>query len=265
MEKCRPERDGWLSLFCSVFVFSVYLGTYLARAASATCAGYKLQFSASLSLSPFSSGPINHTTNPFYLGPLIPTKGKKLITTHLTIPPKMNNPPPLVEIPESRFNTSASRSIDITLVNKTDKVLHWSDSGLDHGERKVTAPDTIWPERKGRWMLESNGFMTGAEGWMNWRIDENGSAVVKLEYNNPFTGSNGYSGWVAGDGSERYVVDREGGSGDNAKVVFTVRNRESFFFFFFLFSLDYFVSFFLSNTVNVTTARLNGRQMLPVS
>ncbi|KAM7187807.1 hypothetical protein V8F33_011022 [Rhypophila sp. PSN 637] len=137
----------------------------------------------------------------------------------------MDNPPPQAEIPESRFHTSASRSIDITLVNKTDQLLVWDDSGLDHGERKVTAPDFIYPGQKGRWMLESDGFMTGAEGWMNWRIENNGDAKVKLEYNNPFSGSNDYSQKVTGDGSDKYVVDREGGGGDNAKVVFTVRNR----------------------------------------
>ncbi|KAM7192958.1 hypothetical protein V8F20_008628 [Naviculisporaceae sp. PSN 640] len=125
------------------------------------------------------------------------------------------------------FDTSAARSVEVALVNKTGHTLYWSDSGVSHGERKVTAPDTIKNDHTDRWMLESNGFMTGVEGWMNWNVGENASegAVVKLEYNNPFSGSNKYNGYVTGDNADRYEVTKNGGSGDNAQITFTVWKR----------------------------------------
>ncbi|KAI7759243.1 hypothetical protein LZL87_008620 [Fusarium oxysporum] len=42
-------------------------------------------------------------------------------------------------------NTSsdAPRSVGITLVNNTNQTFYWDDSGLEHGRRKITAPDDI--------------------------------------------------------------------------------------------------------------------------
>ena len=111
-----------------------------------------------------------------------------------------------------------ARSIEVSLVNKTKSTLYWDDSGLDHGTRKTHAPDEIAPGAKGQWKLESNGFKTGVEGWMNWTVGK-GGPMLKLEYDNPYVGANSYSCKVD---SSKYTVERDGGKGDHADVVFTV-------------------------------------------
>lgn len=118
-------------------------------------------------------------------------------------------------------NSAAERSIDITLVNEPESALIWTDSGLDYGKRKIVAPDSIAPGDKGRWMLESAGMATGCEGWMNWKIGENGP-MVKLRYDNPWSGSNSYSNWVDPEDSP-YVVERTGGGGDNTQIIYNVK------------------------------------------
>ncbi|KAJ4251066.1 hypothetical protein NW762_011717 [Fusarium torreyae] len=110
------------------------------------------------------------------------------------------------------------RTIKASVLNKTTQNLNWVDSGVDHGVRDGHAPDVIKPQGEGKWSLKNDGVKTGCEGWMKWRIGDNGP-VVKLEYNNPFVGSNTYSCSVD---SDDYVVQREGGTGDKATVKFTV-------------------------------------------
>jgi len=167
----------------------------------------------------------------------------------------MSSQTPLDEVPKHGFSTSAARSVDVTLVNMTERVLRLDDSGVGHGDLRIAAPANILPGRKGRWMLESSGLMKGADGWTKWRIvDENGSAVVKLEYESPWHGSNSFSGSVEGDDSESYLVGREGGSGDNARVFFTLRNRKFIYIPTYIYIyrslLHYFFQFLFSQTVN---------------
>ncbi|KAL5600609.1 hypothetical protein FOVSG1_008421 [Fusarium oxysporum f. sp. vasinfectum] len=118
-------------------------------------------------------------------------------------------------------SSDAPRSVGITLVNNTNQTLYWDDSGLEHGRRKMTAPDDIAPRTKGRWMLESHGYLTGCEGWMNWRIGS-GGPKVKLEYDVPYAGSNEYGYEVE---SSSYTIEKRGGSGNHANVVFVVSNN----------------------------------------
>ncbi|KAK4165579.1 hypothetical protein QBC43DRAFT_333454 [Cladorrhinum sp. PSN259] len=122
------------------------------------------------------------------------------------------------------YESKAPRSVDIVLWNKTDKQLIWDDSGLEHGERKHTAPDFIEPGKHGRWMLESRGTMTGCEGWMHWQIGEDGP-MLKVNYDNPYVGSNEYNIWVHPKEETRYKVEKRGGDGNNATITFIVRNN----------------------------------------
>lgn len=122
--------------------------------------------------------------------------------------------------------TGAPYSIEIILVNTTDQTLIWDDSGLEHGTRKVVAPDFINAGAKGRWMLEQCGLMTGCEGWMHWKIGEDGP-MLKVNYNNPYVGSNEYNCWVHPKEDTRYEVSKSGGDGNNAKITFTVKNRKN--------------------------------------
>ncbi|KAF5249033.1 hypothetical protein FANTH_5626 [Fusarium anthophilum] len=123
-----------------------------------------------------------------------------------------------VDIANAR--SDAPRSVGITLVNNTSKTLYWDDSGLEHGKRKITAPDDIAPQKKGRWMLESDGYLTGCEGWMNWRVGE-GGPKLKLEYDIPYAGSNEY-GYEVEASDVGYTVEKRGGSGNRANVVFVI-------------------------------------------
>ncbi|KAF5570757.1 crystal et79 [Fusarium pseudoanthophilum] len=113
------------------------------------------------------------------------------------------------------------RKIAASLVNNTQQTLTWVDSGVDHGKRSDHAPDTIGPGDTGKWGIRSDGIQTGCEGWMEWRISDDGP-IVRLDYNNPYFGSNSYFCDV---NSAKYTVDWEGGKGDEATVKFILSNK----------------------------------------
>ncbi|KAF5969753.1 hypothetical protein FBULB1_10073 [Fusarium bulbicola] len=82
------------------------------------------------------------------------------------------------------YTTFKPRRIAASLVNHTQQTLIWVDSGVAHGPNSVRAPETIGPHDTGKWGLESDGFQKVCEGWMKWRIGNDGP-VVRLDYNNP--------------------------------------------------------------------------------
>jgi hypothetical protein len=106
----------------------------------------------------------------------------------LILPLQPKSPPSHKE----KTETMAARKIKILFQNNTQQTLNWVDSGVEHGERSVVAPDQINPHDTGNWALESDGSMTGCEGWMTWRIGDNGPTVT-LEYSNPYARENSYS------------------------------------------------------------------------
>ncbi|KAI1071491.1 hypothetical protein LB507_005080 [Fusarium sp. FIESC RH6] len=117
----------------------------------------------------------------------------------------------------------AARKIKILFQNNTQQTLNWVDSGVEHGERSVVAPDQINSRDTGNWALESDGFATGCEGWMTWRIGDNGPTVT-LEYSNPYVGEISYSCSVD---SNAFTVDWNGGSNDWVEVRFFVNQKET--------------------------------------
>ncbi|MFJ8471138.1 aegerolysin family protein [Kitasatospora sp. NPDC094011] len=84
----------------------------------------------------------------------------------------------------------------------------WSDNQLPRGN--------IPPGRSGSWQSESDGFMTGTEGEVQYLLA--GAGNVTVHWNNPYTGSNSYSCTAPA----HYTCSRTGGGGDNATVAFTV-------------------------------------------
>ncbi|KAK4158662.1 crystal et79 [Cladorrhinum sp. PSN259] len=116
------------------------------------------------------------------------------------------------------------RSIAIVLINNSDQQLIWDDSGLDHGKRSITAPDFINPRTHGHWMLESDGFLTGCEGWMHWKVGQDGP-MLKVNYDNPYDGGNEYNCWVHPQENTLYKVEKTGGRGNKATIAFTFSNR----------------------------------------
>ncbi|CEI67425.1 hypothetical protein FVEN_g11597 [Fusarium venenatum] len=115
-----------------------------------------------------------------------------------------------------------NRGVMVFFLNNTQQTVTWSDSGCDHGERCILAPDDIAPGKWGRWALRSCGFQTGCEGWMQWTVDGNGDPTVNLGYDNPYYGSNSYSCSI---NSTSYTVDYEGGDGNAAIVKFILSEK----------------------------------------
>lgn len=115
-------------------------------------------------------------------------------------------------------DVSSARSVEVKVANQTGEALTCGDVTLDGGEWASYPPDTIQPDQVARWRTQSNGFMTGTEGRATFAIGSS-QATVKLWWNNPYVGSNGYSCTV----SAGYKCSRDGGSGNDSSVTFTVR------------------------------------------
>jgi hypothetical protein len=119
---------------------------------------------------------------------------------------------------------AASRSVHIVLVNNTPFNLYRERGHLDHGVWASHTPEVIGDY--GEWASESNGFLTGTEGWATYRIidfDNHLVGKVTVRWDNPYAGSNSYSesvtpnGWTHSDG---YSIGHFGGGGNNARVTF---------------------------------------------
>lgn len=120
----------------------------------------------------------------------------------------------------------AARSTRVTLINKINSnfALVKTQDHLDHG---------VWTDRPphfvgntAQWGSESNGFLTGTEGWVKYEIvTQSLQSVLRLhlEWDNPFIGSNSYKASVEPvgrpDGSG-FSVGYFGGGGDDAAVTF---------------------------------------------
>ena len=121
---------------------------------------------------------------------------------------------------------STARSVSVTLVNQTDQVLSRGTFGLAGGMwgngNSAVPPEQIAPRDSRSWSSVSNGYRTGTEGFANYIIGGNPSSTVNLAWDDPYayTGANRYSGQCS---DSRYQVLTQGGTGDNAVVVFTLK------------------------------------------
>lgn len=124
----------------------------------------------------------------------------------------------------------AARSTAVTFVNNTQNTLLIKVSeNLAHGEWSNEPPNDIAPGAQVEWGSESNGFLTGTEGWVRYypvsaNTDSIGipspapdSATIYVYWDNPYVGSNSYDKAAPGP----YQVSLQGnGSGDNAAITF---------------------------------------------
>src|SRR5215831_649745 len=127
----------------------------------------------------------------------------------------------------------AARSTRVILINRTrsDVALVKTGDHLDHGIWSDKPPDFVG--NKAEWGSESSGILTGTEGWVTYQLDPNnfnthGALPVlnlRLEWDNPYFGSNSYGASVnlpgQSDGSG-FSVGHFGGGGDNAEVTFVL-------------------------------------------
>lgn len=111
----------------------------------------------------------------------------------------------------------AARSVVVTFDNKTEHALELVRARLSHGKWTRQPPKKIAPRTKVAWASESSGIATGTEGNATFRVPgTHGAAFV--HWNNPFAGGNSYDEQPPFG----YFLSNTGGSGNNAKVTFTL-------------------------------------------
>jgi len=119
----------------------------------------------------------------------------------------------------------ASRSVLVDFQNQTSQTLTRTNFGLEGGiwssgpNGQMVPPDQIPPNTNVTWQSESNGFLTGTQGFANYQIAGNSSQTVAVTWDNPYAGSDSYTGVC----SPPYALDPLGGEGDNATVIYTLR------------------------------------------
>jgi hypothetical protein len=86
----------------------------------------------------------------------------------------------------------ATRSTKVQLTNFTNQPLRRLRDELLHGIWTAHPPNKVEPLESAVYQSESYGFCTGREGWIEFEVGD-GSGVMRLHWNNPFIGSNGYS------------------------------------------------------------------------
>ena len=113
----------------------------------------------------------------------------------------------------------ASRSVTVVIKNATfsdDMTL--LSSSLSHGEWDVQPPAVIAPGLVAAWTSQSDGFMTGTQGKAQFRVGNNPSSILTLNWDNPYVGSNSYNAAVP----PPFFTEYHGGPGDNSFIVWHV-------------------------------------------
>ena len=113
----------------------------------------------------------------------------------------------------------ASRSVQVHLINTTNSVLTLQESSLSSGEwsQDDQPPSSIAAgEQNAQWGSESDGIMTGTEGYVIYTLGSGGN--LQINWNNPYYGSNSYSSSVP----KGFTCTYTGGGEDNANVTFTL-------------------------------------------
>ena len=111
----------------------------------------------------------------------------------------------------------ASRSVQIHFFNNTNTTLSLMDSNLGHGQwsDSDTPPQQIVPNAQNvQWGSESAGLATGTQGSVTYALSAGGTVVIS--WDNPFSGSNGYSIQAPAGYQARYT----GGDGNSTQVNF---------------------------------------------
>src|SRR5665213_1639147 len=87
---------------------------------------------------------------------------------------------------------AAARSTHLIIQNQSAKRLIFVRGHLDHGEVTKKPPSVIQPGASGDLFAESNGFATGTQGFVVYRID-GVPGEATFSWDNPFVGSNSAS------------------------------------------------------------------------
>lgn len=119
----------------------------------------------------------------------------------------------------------SARSTVAKLQNNSGRTLYLDSTSIQlaHGEWVTYPPEKIPNGQTGQWQTDSDGFMTGTEGRLQYQFaDDDGIENVRVYWDNPYIGNNGYSITVSAAG---YKVGYDGGSGDNATVNYYIKQE----------------------------------------
>jgi hypothetical protein len=115
-----------------------------------------------------------------------------------------------------RKGSDSSRSCGILFRNTSNRKLYVTGSGLSHGvwTTKAPIPTEIPAGKLVAWMSESQGFMTGTQGWANFSFDPHTEWDVNINWNVPYVGQNSYDAKI--NNNSDFRITPRGGQGDNA-------------------------------------------------
>ncbi|KAF5603310.1 Crystal ET79 [Fusarium pseudocircinatum] len=111
-----------------------------------------------------------------------------------------------------------ARSTSITIENHTSHDFVSGSGGLAHGEWNSNIPGVIPKGQSANIGAESNGFMTGDEGVVNYKCDKGDLA---FNFDNPFIGSPSYGA----SGPDSFNISTRGGEEDQSHVTYTVTEK----------------------------------------
>lgn len=114
----------------------------------------------------------------------------------------------------------AARSVTVILTNESSVPLWLSDAGLSHGEWDVSPPAAVNPGLIAAWTSQSDGFLTGTQGWANFNVGDGSNGTLNINWDNPYYGGNSYSC----SATPPYQTFYWGGNDSNAIVCFAFRN-----------------------------------------
>jgi hypothetical protein len=114
---------------------------------------------------------------------------------------------------------AAARSVRVIIKNDTTHTLTFVSGKADHGIVTQKPPAHIPPAAVGELFAESNGFMTGTEGRVTYRLEGvNGNAV--FHWDNPFSGSNS----ADGSAPPGFKIEQVGDKGNRTLVFFSIHD-----------------------------------------
>lgn len=119
------------------------------------------------------------------------------------------------------------RSTDVSVVNwltgpQTNLV--FMSKHIDGGEWKKNPPKEIPFNSAGSMGTTSNAWLTGAGGWVRYKVQDDGT-ILTFKWYNPYAGGNTYSATTSD--KRYYITTNSSGSGNNASMTWYVRRNAS--------------------------------------
>ncbi|HWZ45477.1 MAG TPA: hypothetical protein VNW97_18525 [Candidatus Saccharimonadales bacterium] len=119
----------------------------------------------------------------------------------------------------SQNGWGAARSVKVVIKNDTSHAMIFVSGSAQHGIVTQRPPSRIPPSGVGELFAESNGFATGTEGRVTYRLEGvNGNAV--FHWDNPFAGSNSANGSAPAG----FKVEQIGDAGNRTLVFFSLHD-----------------------------------------